>query len=165
MISKDHDKVNAIRTSYFINPHEILETTAKQTAKDYERSDDLILELEDVPIRITEGYLRKIAQELINNAFKFSDKGTPVIITLISNDTSVMLSISDNGIGMSPKQITSIGAYMQFDRRQHEQQGSGLGLIISKKIVELHGGEFKIESAPHEGTKITVIFENQLVVI
>jgi signal transduction histidine kinase len=160
IISRDPEKVNAIRTSYFINPREIVASSASKIAKNYERENDLVLELEDGAIRVGEGYLRKIIKELVNNAFKFSGKGTPVIINLLSNDTSVLLSIADNGLGMTPKQISSIGAYMQFDRKQHEQQGSGLGLIISKKITELHGGDFRIESTPGEGTKISLIFEN-----
>ncbi|MFO7446618.1 MAG: hybrid sensor histidine kinase/response regulator [Ignavibacteriaceae bacterium] len=160
MISKDPDKVTAIRTSYFINPKEIITASAKLVAGDFDRESDLVLELENGVIRMQEEYLKTLIRELINNAFKFSLEGTPVIVSLLSNDTSVMISITDSGLGMTRKQISSIGAYMQFDREQHEQQGSGLGLIISKKITELHGGSFKIESTPHEGTRISLIFEN-----
>jgi signal transduction histidine kinase len=78
----------------------------------------------------------------------------------MKNDTSVMISVSDNGRGMSREQIASIGAYMQFDRKMHEQQGSGLGLIIAKKITELHKGEFNIQSSAQDGTRVNLIFEN-----
>jgi signal transduction histidine kinase len=71
-----------------------------------------------------------------------------------------MISVSDNGRGMSREQIASIGAYMQFDRKMHEQQGSGLGLIIAKKITELHKGEFNIQSSAQDGTRVNLIFEN-----
>jgi len=160
MISKDPEKVFALRNSYFINPKDIIDNSARKIAKSFNRESDLVLELEDSAIRIGEGYLQKIINELINNAFKFSENGTPVIINALSNDICVMISITDSGLGMTAKQIASVGAYMQFDRRQHEQQGSGLGLIIAKKITELHGGDFRIESNPHEGTKISILFEN-----
>src|SRR5690606_9428759 len=160
VISKDPEKIAALTNTYYLNAKEIVKSTAVSMARDAGREDDLILELEDGAVRISEGYLNKVMAELISNAFKFSEKDTPVIVSLYSNDTSVMLTIADSGRGMTPKQIASVGAYMQFDRMQQEQQGSGLGLIIAKKITELHGGEFKIESTPGEGTKVHLIFDN-----
>jgi signal transduction histidine kinase len=159
MIGKDTEKVNDLRNSYFINPNEIITSTAQQIAKNYNRDDDLILEIGNGVIRMLESYMKKLIFELIDNAFKFSGLGTAVIVNMLSNDTSVMISVFDSGRGFTKEQIDSIGAYMQFDRMTHEQQGAGLGLIISKKIVELHGGQFKIESTPNENTKVTIIFE------
>jgi signal transduction histidine kinase len=159
MIEKNEEKVSSLRNSYFINPKEIITAKTTQIANLHKREDDLILEVADCVIRMTESYLKKLISELIDNAFKFSKKGTRVIISLLSNDTSIMLSISDNGRGMTADQISSIGAYMQFDRKIHEQQGSGLGLVIAKKITEIHGGLFKIESVLSESTKITIIFD------
>lgn len=159
MISKDKDAVAALRQSYFINPKEIITSVSTQIAKNYGRSDDLVLELDDAAVRISDEYMKKLMLELIDNAFKFSEKNQPIIVSLFSNDSSSMISIADQGKGMTPEQISSIGAYIQFDRSKNEQQGSGLGLIISKKIVELHGGEFKIESVVNENTKISIIFD------
>src|ERR1035437_3147601 len=160
LIGKDTEKLEVLRKSYFINPKEIISITAHQISKDYIREEDLILEIEDAFMRISEGYIKKALSEIIDNAFKFSKKGTPVIASIMKNETSVMISISDNGMGMSPDQISSIGAYMQFNRKLHDQQGSGLGLIIAKKITELHEGDLIIESSLREGTKMNLIFNN-----
>lgn len=160
MISVDNEKKELLKKCYYLNPVEAISSVSKVCAHTYEREDDLVLEVSDAIIRISESYLKKVITEIIDNAFKFSLKGTPVIVTILSNDTSVLISVSDSGIGMSPEQISSIGAYMQFNRKMHEQQGSGLGLIISKKIVELHNGEFTIESSLHDGTKINILFDN-----
>jgi len=156
----DPDKVESLRNSYFINPKDVLYNSARQIAHEYSREDDLILEVEDSFVRISEGYLKKAVREIIDNAFKFSVKGTPVIVSSMKNDTSVMITVSDNGRGMSREQIVSIGAYMQFNRKIHEQQGSGLGLIIAKKITELHRGDFNIQSSAQDGTRVNLIFEN-----
>lgn len=162
LIVKDPNRIEALRKTYFINPKDIISSVSAEIAKQHSRSDDLILELDDASIRITESYLKKVLAEIIGNAFKFSDNGQTVIVTLLSNDTGSMISISDCGRGMSLEEINSIGAYMQFKRKSHEQQGSGLGLVIAKKIVEIFGGEFTIESMPNEGSKFTLIFENKI---
>jgi signal transduction histidine kinase len=65
-----------------------------------------------------------------------------------------VLSVSDQGSGFSTEQIARIGAYMQFDRRMHEQQGLGLGLTIAKRLVALHGGTLSIESTKEQGATI-----------
>ncbi|MCL5028808.1 MAG: ATP-binding protein [Bacteroidetes bacterium] len=159
MITKDQAALSALRKSYFINLKDIVISVSKLIAKEYSREDDLILELNDCVLRMTDGYLKKLVSEIIDNAFKFSEKGTQVIINLLSNDSSVMISVIDSGRGMNRDQIASIGAYMQFNRKLYEQQGSGLGLVIAKKITEIHGGQFNIESNTGEGTKVNVIFD------
>lgn len=59
---------------------------------------------------------------------------------------------------MTTAQIAELGAYRQFERKLHEQQGSGLGLIIAKLLTELHGGEIKIHSKLKEKTIVQVVF-------
>lgn len=160
IIGKTPERLEALRKSNFINPRELIFNTAHQIAKDYLREVDLILETEDAFIRISEEYLKKVLSEIIDNAFKFSKKGTYVNVSILKIAKYVKITISDNGIGMTPEQISSIGAYMQFNRKQQDQQGPGLGLIIAKKITELHGGDFIIESSLQEGTRIEIIFYN-----
>jgi signal transduction histidine kinase len=71
---------------------------------------------------------------------------------------TIALSISDQGRGFSTEQITRVGAYMQFDRTMQEQQGLGLGLVIAKRLVALHGGTLSIVSEPNMGAVISAKF-------
>jgi two-component system, sensor histidine kinase and response regulator len=66
------------------------------------------------------------------------------------------IDILDMGRGLTPEQIGQLGGYMQFDRDRYEQQGGGLGLVIAKRLVELHGGELAIHSIPGQETVICV---------
>jgi signal transduction histidine kinase len=92
--------------------------------------------------------------ELAQNAFKFSQTGTKVKITLSELPNGVVLAVTDQGRGFSTEHITKVGAYMQFDRKMQEQQGLGLGLVIAKRLTELHGGTLTIQS--HRGTSTTI---------
>jgi signal transduction histidine kinase len=105
---------------------------------------------------MSEEYLGKIVGELVQNALKFSQPGSPVQVTLTELPSQIALIVSDRGRGLSTEHITKIGAYMQFDRKMHEQQGLGLGLTICKRLTELHGGTLTIQSDPGAGTTVTV---------
>jgi two-component system, sensor histidine kinase and response regulator len=107
-------------------------------------------------LAIAEDYFKKIVEELVDNACKFSKMGTPITVKARREDTMYVLTVTDQGVGMTAEQIDAIGAYMQFDRLMREQQGTGLGLIISKKLVELHEGVFSVASVPNESTTVTV---------
>ncbi|MFM8568045.1 MAG: ATP-binding protein [Candidatus Kapaibacterium sp.] len=66
------------------------------------------------------------------------------------------MSVKDKGRGMSAAEIADIGAYQQFNRMFHEQQGIGLGFVIASRLVEYHGGSLKVKSAEGEGTEIVI---------
>jgi len=71
-------------------------------------------------------------------------------------DKSVILSLHNSGRVFPEGSSDNIGAFIQFEREKYEQQGSGLGLIITKKLVEHMNGSLNIKSTPDEGTKVTV---------
>ncbi|MEM6591890.1 MAG: response regulator [Cyanobacteria bacterium P01_H01_bin.119] len=96
----------------------------------------------------------KIAEEVIDNGFKFSDPSTPIVISATvtrsapSDSDQLTLEVTNQGRGMTPSEIDAIGAYRQFHRELYEQQGMGLGLAIVNRLVELQGGRLQISSAP-----------------
>jgi signal transduction histidine kinase len=156
LLGTDPQKLSALRTKRTQLPARLIEQQARAQAEAAGRADDLVLTLQEKAMPISEEYLGKIVSELVQNAFKFSSKGTPVRVTLASIPGAITLSVNDKGRGFSTEHITRVGAYMQFDRKLHEQQGLGLGLGISKRLTELHGGTLTIQSAPTESTTVSV---------
>lgn len=138
-------------------PQQVIEEVALQEADRANRLGDLHLELQEIVLSIPQTVIKKLAEELIDNAFKFSTPGTPVQISTLFQNNTFQLFVIDRGRGMSAEQIANLGAYMQFDRKSSSQQGSGLGLAIAKLLTELHGGEFKIESIPGQQTIVHAI--------
>lgn len=158
LVAADPKNVNALRIGRTEKPVGLIQQHATAQAVHAKRPQDLSLELAEIPVPIADEYLSKITDELVQNAFKFSEAGSPVGVSLSEAFNTVALSVSDRGRGFNTEQITRIGAYMQFDRKLHEQQGLGLGLTIAKRLVELHGGKFSIMSDKDTGTVITAKF-------
>ena len=109
------------------------------------RVKDLKLEAVDVSVPMSEEYFSKVVNELVQNAFKFSEADTPVHVKLAETFNGIELAVTDQGKGFSTEQIRRIGAYVQFDRKLSEQQGLGLGLVIAKRLAELHGGSLSVD--------------------
>jgi signal transduction histidine kinase len=154
LVASDPKNINALRIGQTEHPVPLIEKAARAIATQVNRPTDLSLELVDVAVPMAEEYLAKIVDELVQNAFKFSKAGTQVCVKLDEAFNMAVLSVSDQGSGFSTEQIARIGAYMQFDRRMHEQQGLGLGLTIAKRLVALHGGTLSIESTKEQGATI-----------
>ena len=155
LVAADPQNVSALRIGRTEHPVALIEKHAANHAAQANRSRDLSVEPGDIPVPMAEEYLAKVVDELVQNAFKFSQPGTPVQVKLNEAFNSVALTVADQGCGFSAEQISRVGAYMQFDRKMHEQQGQGLGLTIAKRLVELHGGTLSIESEKGAGATIT----------
>ncbi len=119
------------------------------------RHEDVSVEVKDCSIAIKSGDLSRIVEELVDNACKFSRHGTPVKVSL---NAGRQLIVSDKGRGMGSEAISKIGAFQQFDRKKHEQQGLGLGLILVQKLTTLYGANFLMNSQPGEGTQVEITF-------
>jgi signal transduction histidine kinase len=156
LLGTDPQKVLALSKKRTESSAELVERHARAQAHQLKRDADLFLDLQDRPVPISEDYLAKIVDELVQNAFKFSAPGTPVSVKLSEVPGGVSLTISDRGRGFSTEHINKVGAYMQFDRKLHEQQGLGLGLSIAKRLTELHGGTLTISSQRDSSTSVTI---------
>lgn len=155
IIAANKEEMHKLLSQVTYSPEKVIRSVIHFRAKKFKRQDDIKADLEDVELCISEEYFLKIIEEIFDNSLKYSDKGTPIQIFSQKKSSMYKVSITDHGRGMSPEQISSIGAYVQFERKIYEQQGTGLGLTISKRLVELHNGLFSIRSSPKEFTTIS----------
>jgi len=93
---------------------------------------------------------------LFSNAFKFTEKGGTVSISLSANEHYATVQVKDTGCGMTP----DVGAHI-FEKfyqgdTSHSVQGNGLGLPLVKRVIDIMHGEIAVESAPGVGTTFTV---------
>jgi signal transduction histidine kinase len=142
-----------------LDAHKFVGDLAKAVALRYKRENDLVMDLHEASLLIPEDNFRKIVEELVDNAFKFSESGKPVMVATEMKEHQFRMMISDRGRGMTPDQIAKIAPHTQFERKTFEQQGAGLGLIIAKRLTELLGGTMRIESKPGVETSIVVAFQ------
>lgn len=160
LLATNSEELQALRSCQTMNPSDIIFAIAIQKAKQHHREADLILQVANSTVRIAKRDLKKVVEELIDNAFKFSSPDTSVHVKGVADKDGFKLSITNYGRTMSAEQIASIGGYMQFDRKFYDQQGLGLGLILAKRITELHGGKLNIDSsAANSKTTVSVVFQ------
>lgn len=154
----DDEHAEAMRRGRTQYPVVVVAQQAEEKARQYHREDDLHLDMPSLytPLAVEGDNFARVVTELLDNAFKFSKPGSPVAVSLADMGDAMSITIRDEGIGMKPEDIRSIGAYMQFQRAFLEQQGVGLGLVIAKRITELHNGTFDIDSELGQYTRVTL---------
>jgi two-component system, sensor histidine kinase len=114
----------------------------------------------DVPCVLADRrVLLQTVLNLASNAVKFTDPGGSVDMRArVGRDGGVEIAVSDTGIGMRPEDVARVGEpFLQVDGRLSRKfEGTGLGLVIAKRQIEMHGGRLAIDSEIEKGTTMTV---------
>ncbi|MDQ4005842.1 MAG: ATP-binding protein, partial [Actinomycetota bacterium] len=99
----------------------------------------------------------RILTNLISNAAKYSPNDSAISVTARSLGEQVEVSIQDRGIGISEEEASQLFTkFFRADRREvRDERGTGLGLYITKNLVEMHGGRIGVRSRPGEGTTVS----------
>lgn len=97
--------------------------------------------------------LKQILVNLINNAIKFTESGYIKICVDLIDENTLRFDIIDTGAGMSPEKIKSIfEPFYQGEDEQHKHRGSGLGLMITKRLINMMQGDITVTSVPGKGS-------------
>jgi signal transduction histidine kinase len=108
--------------------------------------------------------LRQIFLNLLSNAIKFTERGGTVSLSVTGSDSAIAVTVADTGIGMNPEDVEI--AFQPFgqvdDRLERRYEGTGLGLPLTKALVDLHKGTIVIDSARGAGTRVTVTFPRSI---
>lgn len=116
-----------------------------------ERTADLLLELDPAPLVATPADLGVLVDELTDNAFHFSERGSAVRVIVAPEGGRLTLTFIDQGRGMTFAQVQAIGSFQQFERGKFEQQGLGLGLTVVRRALQRLGGELRFSSDAGHG--------------
>jgi len=116
----------------------------------------------DVIISADEDGLEHIIQNIVHNAIKYSPENPSIQITMERNETSCILAISDNGVGLSEEHLSLItNRFVRVNKvhsRKEASTSTGLGLSIVEKLMDLHEGKVIIESQSGVGTTVKLVF-------
>jgi two-component system sensor histidine kinase/response regulator len=135
-----------------------LEEQSQIIARKFNRKSDIELHLKPFNIKISSFHFEVIIANIVDNAFKFSNQGDKVIIEVELDDSHVHITVIDNGVGFNEVTLNQIGAFTQFNRSKMEQQGLGLGLITSKKLINFYEGELSISENKPKGSCVKLSF-------
>jgi signal transduction histidine kinase len=108
-------------------------------------------------IRADERKFKQILLNLLSNAVKFTPDGGKVVVRAILTETGIQVAVSDTGVGISAEdQQVVFDEFKQVGRHYtNKHEGTGLGLALTKRFVELHGGTLSLQSAPGVGSTFT----------
>jgi signal transduction histidine kinase len=113
------------------------------------------------PITNDKTRIKQIIMNLVNNAIKYTHEGSVTLRGGLSrNNHLVLISVTDTGIGIGKEDVKDIfQAFKQLDSSSTRRyEGAGLGLYLSKKLVDILGGDIRVESVQGKGSVFTVSF-------
>ena len=108
----------------------------------------------EIYLEIDQDRMTQVIDNIMSNAIKYSPDGGEVIVKIVDNPHTVVLSIIDEGLGIPQKDLPHLfERFYRVDKaRSRDQGGTGLGLAISKEVIELHGGKIWVESKENHGS-------------
>ena len=158
----DLSKVEAGRLELELAPVSVAEAIATGITLVHERAVNHGISLDsevapDLPLIQADGRkLKQVILNLLTNAVKFTPASGRVVARAAARDGEIVISVSDTGVGIEAADQERI--FVEFEQTRHgkaAEEGTGLGLTLSKKLVELHGGRIWVESDPGAGSTFT----------
>jgi two-component system, OmpR family, phosphate regulon sensor histidine kinase PhoR len=119
-----------------------------------ERGIELVFEGAGAQAFVDGEKLRLVMENLVGNALKFTAPGGRVSVAIDSEGDDVVLRVRDTGVGIETKDQARI--FERYYRRDHTAGSNGLGLVICREVVRLHGGQICVKSQIGEGSEFTV---------
>ena len=125
------------------------------------RKQKIKMETPKTPVvhKVDKQRLQIVVENLLSNASKYTKKGGAIYVKIEKNTDGMIMHVSDSGVGIAKKDLTKL--YQKYSRLSNIETtritGSGLGLYLSKRIVDMHGGTIKVNSTLGKGSTFTVI--------
>jgi signal transduction histidine kinase len=122
-----------------------------------EKNVDMVIEVSpDLCITADRIRFQQVVANLVDNAIKYSNEGGRINIRAQPKNGDILISVSDNGVGISPDEIERIWDRLYRGDRSRSQRGLGLGLSFVQAIVHAHGGTVGVESQLNSGTTFVI---------
>lgn len=150
-----------IDESQEISTKDNISLVAQKISNNYFRPEDLIVSLSDSRLRMEEEHFQILLEELLDNAFKFSNKNEHVEIKDIPGVNSLTLEITNQGRGMSQSEIEKINPFIQHNRKHFAQTGNGLGLVTAVKLSKLYDINVELQSEKNKYFSVRLSFPNK----
>ena len=133
----------------------IEQVVSRYTPSIARRKQQLIVEMEAAlpSVNLDQSRLEQVIINLLSNASKYSPEGSRILLTAGINNSNLLVSVKDEGMGISTEdQAVLFQPYQRVGKEQGKVQGLGLGLTVVKAIVEAHGGQIWVESETGKGS-------------
>lgn len=140
-----------------INPLEVVNDVINYFANEIRQKglNIIINSGESFEVEVDRKKFKEIVYQLISNAVKFSYEGSSIEVGIVRSGDNFEFIVKDVGIGIRPEDISKI--FKPFPKIKTHLNGSGLGLVLAKRLVELHGGRITVSSEYQVGTEFKVI--------
>ncbi|PTL84107.1 HAMP domain-containing sensor histidine kinase [Vitiosangium sp. GDMCC 1.1324] len=142
-----------------VDPTAFLQETAERFLQLHPELPLTVEGTEGLPALRADGVLlRRALHNLLDNARKYSEAGSPVTLRAHEVSGALQVEVEDRGIGVAPEDLPRLSSpFFRTDRsRARGTGGVGLGLTLTRRIVEAHGGTLSIQSQPGERTRVTL---------
>ncbi|WP_374513732.1 PAS domain-containing sensor histidine kinase [Brevundimonas sp.] len=159
----DMAKIEAGKMTLHYEPvslREVVEDVARlMRGRIHEAGLNLVVDAPDLPdVEADHRGLKQVLLNLVSNAVKFTPEGGDIVIAVSQPGPDRMrVAVTDTGIGIAPEDLARLARPFEQVEGQHSKttQGTGLGLALTKSLVELHGGRLTMESEPGQGTTVS----------
>lgn len=152
LLSRLENQENEIKREKYSLDEQIREIILLLETEWTNKNIDLDIDLESIDYYGNRELLAQVWLNILGNAIKFVETNGTIRVLLYKSKNSVIVSVEDNGMGMSPEVMQRIYEKFYQGDRSHSTSGNGLGLALVKRIVDLHQGNIQVSSEEREGT-------------